>query len=466
MIKLTEKRVLFYSFVLFLIVVLLFTSMRAYRFDSITAGEDAYFHARVSKSVYIPETEKDPLMGREYTFSPYHLLLHHVSGSSVLKASNFLPVILGLASLVFFSLLLKKLGLDIEKRFFLMLILIISPAFIYMTSISNPHVFALLIGLVGFYLFFKENTVARFFSVLLFLLLPFFGVIETVILIVFLLGLYSLKKNKSLLILIAGLLAIYLLNFGFTVDLAIQQNALQSSVTDLGGMIGFGVFNILLAAIGFLLTWKFKKQHYPLYLVIIFLFVSVKFLGTMTNIYLNFIFAYLGCLAVARLVNRKWDSDIIKYLTVFVLISGLLFSGLSFLDRIANSGPDRDVVDSLLWLKQNSNPDDIVFSHQSKGFWIEFYSNRSVVADSYTTSVETLNDTYNLFWSRNLENTKRLLKKYDVEFIWIDPDMKQGLVWSKEEQGLLFLFKNRETFEKVYDSAGVEIWKVVSKDLN
>jgi len=37
--------------------------------------------------------------------------------------------------------------------------------------------------------------------------------------------------------------------------------------------------------------------------------------------------------------------------------------------------------------------------------------------------------------------------------------MKSGLVWEKEEQGLLFLLQNRETFKNIYNSSEIEVWK-------
>ena len=44
--------------------------------------------------------------------------------------------------------------------------------------------------------------------------------------------------------------------------------------------------------------------------------------------------------------------------------------------------------------------------------------------------------------------------------IWIDSQMKDGQVWTKEDEGLLFLFSNKETFRRVYNKEGIEIWEV------
>lgn len=461
--RINEKKSYLYLAAMFALIITLFFTVRL-QYGSLPAGTEPYFHARMSQYVSGPEVEIDGLMGRVYTFNPYHLLLKLASGLGLLNAMRFLPVLFGFLSIIFFMLLLKRSGLDIEKRFLLLAILIFSPAFIYSISFSNPHIFALFLGTFSFYLFFIDNRFAKALSFLFFLVIPLFGVIETVITVVLLSGFYFVRRNKAIMILIFTLIGIYLLNFNFTVSLNILDNAFLSSITDLGGAIGFGVFTLLLSLIGFLLTWRFKRQHYVLYLILILLFFSVKLFGSMTNIYLNVIFAYLAALAFSKLLNREWDSELIKYLTIFVLISGLIFSGLSYLDRYANSGPDQNVVNSLNWLKQNSETTDIVFSHASKGFWIEFFANRKVVGDSYTVSKEVLSDMDKLFWSRNLETTKALLLKYNVKYIWIDREMKDGQVWNREYQGLMFLFKNEKTFGKVYDLEGIEIWE--TKALN
>ena len=125
----------------------------------------------------------------------------------------------------------------------------------------------------------------------------------------------------------------------------------------------------------------------------------------------------------------------------------------------------KNIIKSLEWLGKNSDKNDIVFSHYSKGMWIEGISKRRVLLDSNIDYIpyprETYNDSGTLFYSRNLKTTKSLLSKYNVRYVWIDPEMKQGQVWTKEEHGLLFLFRNEETFKKAYAENGIEIWEVM-----
>ena len=128
--------------------------------------------------------------------------------------------------------------------------------------------------------------------------------------------------------------------------------------------------------------------------------------------------------------------------------------------------PDNEIIKSLDWLRHYSEPDEIVFSHYSKGFWINSVAERPVVTDSmleyFPNAEEKFNDSLEIFYSRNLKNTKSLLEKYDINYVWIDNEMKHGLVWEKEQQGLLFLFRNNETFNNIYNNQGIEIWEVYS----
>ena len=129
--------------------------------------------------------------------------------------------------------------------------------------------------------------------------------------------------------------------------------------------------------------------------------------------------------------------------------------------------PDNKAIKSLEWLKHYSRQNEIVFSHYSKGFWITNVAERPVVTDKmfeyYPNAEERFNDSLEIFYSRNLKNTKSLLEKYNINYIWIDNEMKNGLVWEKEQQGLLFLFRNNETFKNIYNNQGIEIWEIIKE---
>ena len=108
---------------------------------------------------------------------------------------------------------------------------------------------------------------------------------------------------------------------------------------------------------------------------------------------------------------------------------------------------------------------ETVFSHYKNGYLLEYISGLPVILDENFVITDNVNERYNdtqtIFYSRDLEHTKALLDKYNVGYIWIDESMKSGLVWNKKDQGLLFLFRNEETFKNTYSFEGAEIWKYV-----
>ena len=58
------------------------------------------------------------------------------------------------------------------------------------------------------------------------------------------------------------------------------------------------------------------------------------------------------------------------------------------------------------------------------------------------------------------DEIEKELKANNIRYIWIDKEMKNE-IWSKEDEGLLLLFKNKEHFKKVYDEKGVQIWRII-----
>ncbi len=114
-------------------------------------------------------------------------------------------------------------------------------------------------------------------------------------------------------------------------------------------------------------------------------------------------------------------------------------------------------------MKHNTAEEYSIFTHYSKGLWIESIAQRQPLLDSQINYILDLNikfnDTNTTFYSRNLKTTKSMLDKHNIKYIWIDKDMKQGQVWTREKQGILFLFRNSETFKKVYSKDDIEIWE-------
>jgi len=238
---------------------------------------------------------------------------------------------------------------------------------------------------------------------------------------------------------------------------------IENFISDVGGKTGFSIFSLILGFIGF--VYLRKKKGSFIILTITLLAASFYF-GKYINLYFNFIIAFFAGSGFFILLKRRWASDILKKFSIILLICGLVFSPIAYTKELSTSLPDQSTISSLEWLKENSDEQDILFSDYSKGFWIEYFAKRPVVMDGWFTYApklsERIKDSRDIFYSYKLEETKSLLDKYSIKYIWIDPAMKQQ-IWEDKRTGLLFLFRNCETFRNVYDKEGIEIWEYLKK---
>lgn len=470
---LTEKRILFFSLFLGLIILSLIPVVRYLFFDSSLSGTEPYYHLRISE--YIKEKgipDKDPLVDRNYLPDPYDLFLSLTGYFIDINLASFIiPILLGIISIIFSYLILKELRLNPLKRLLILFIFLISPVFIYTYSISNSDTLGLTLLLIGFYLFIKKDNVFSYLSLIFFIIFSLFSPVNAII-IIFLLFSYSLNhkskiKQSYIYSIITILVAIaYFIKFYMRSGLPDQiifshQNMLINFLSDLGGITGFGIFNIFLTFIGLYVIWNIKKQVLPYIFLLILIIISLS--NSSINIYLNIFICFISGFGFFRIINMKWKIKIIKTLTIMVIIYGLFFSSLSYIKTASNLLPDNETTQSLEWLRPQ--PKGIVFSHYTNGFWIETIADQPVLLDQGLYNIvdasEKLNESEEIFYSRNLEKTISLLKKNNITYIYIDDSMKKGKVWDKPEQGLLFLFRNQKTFKNIYSSESVDIWQVL-----
>jgi len=187
--------------------------------------------------------------------------------------------------------------------------------------------------------------------------------------------------------------------------------------------------------------------------MLVLIFLASKYLFLIS--YLNIIIVFFAAHCFKKLIDRKWDLNFVKNLTIIVLICSFLFSAVSFANRTADAAPDAAILRSLKELKDYET--GIVITLPEKAWWVEYYSEQPVFGklldkdDAYIAN-EILD-------SKNIEYTSDLLDKHDIRYIWIDHEMKQGQVWTSEDQGLLWLLPNKEKFKNLYNIGHVEIWE-------
>ncbi len=467
--RLTHKKVFWYSILLTVIVLSIIPLIRVFYFNSILPEDEPYYHARMA--TYLMENKvpsQDPLVDRPYHLQPYHLLLGiSTKIFGIYFASLIIPYLFGIISIIFLNFIFRKLKFRSLKTFLILLILILSPVFIYTFSVSNSYCISIFLLILGFYLFIKEKKILSMFvfsiAVLFSVLNLFIGIG-----ILFIFSMRDKNLRKRFYPILAAMLIVafifyipFIYYYGFPKMLGITGSMLVMFISELGGKFGFNMFNILLALLGMYFIWKSKKQVFAYSLLV--LFTAAFFYFNYIGIYLNVIVAILAGYGFYGLMKMKWTLKSVKKLTALVLVLSLLFSAGFYIARVSSAMPDNAMIESLEWLREESDKEDVVFSHYSNGFWVEAVSQRRVMLDNYHNYIKSpdlrFNDSNEIFSSRNLENTIKLLDKYGIKYIFITPEMKKGLVWEREKEGLLFLFRNEQTFKKAYDKDDIEIWQ-------
>lgn len=471
--KLTERNSLFLLLTAAVLILALPHAVRHFFHDDIMIGMRPYYEARMALTIAengIPLQDSMVFSPKPYIFNPYHLILSKLSFINVELASKIMPFIAGILCIILFYLILKKLNTGFKERFYILLIFIISPIFIYLFVVSNSDAIAVLLNLLAFYFFIQDKKMAFILSGLIFATIPFFGLFHALIALLMTLSYLSLNKEKArdfsiiatIMLVISFVIYLPLLiSFGIPRSISLGQNLLQNFISDFGSLTGLSIFGILLALAGLAIIWK-KDYHYSFFYLIAIMSFALSFYIDIFRFYINFAIAVSSGLCFVYISKMKWQFKLIRNLTVLILVCGLLFSSVSFVARLSAYQPSKEMVKSLKWLDSYDSSAGIVLSHYRNGFLIEYFGKKAVLDRNFYFTPNlllTYNETETIFYSRNLERTTKLLNKYDVSYIWITPEMKNGEVWEKGNEGLLFLFRNKEFFDKIYDEGSVEIWR-------
>ncbi len=424
-------------------------------------GYDVYYHTRIIEMLKSDDVQKDPLIygGRGLSYSGTHVLFSLLDNQIYLKT---VPPLIGVLTFFLFYLILKKLRMTDKQATYTLILFAFSPVFIYTFTQINNYFLIIFLGVLAAYLLVSEKYII---SALIFCTLPFFNAEALIAVLFLLLLIYQKQKGKnhvliSAIIIIITLIYVYL-HFPSIKDW-MDLRILIRFISDFGADYGTGIFTAILFFAGIILSWNKKEEYSLLYVVLGCAFVLSYFEKT-NYIFVEFGIVFFAGLAYTKISEAKWKLETLKEYTLLLIFCGLLFSAGSYINRMGHSPPTESEIESLEWLKSNSDNNELVLSEYRFGFFIQNIASRIVLTDTlyFITSKEKtrINDTHAIFTSRNLEETSELLDKYKVKYIWINPAMKSGLVWKKQEEGLLFLLENSEKFKNVYNYHGIEIWE-------
>lgn len=415
---------------------------------------------------------------RPFVFNSYAFALSLLTGAMGSRLPYILlPFLLGLLSSCLLFLILIECKIIRKKAMLISAYFIASPAFFYAFAASMPASMGIFLNLFGF-LFLKKAGRYSLLGIAAFALVPFSGImhfISALMGVAFLLwrqrgGRSYIWSAFIMLLIVEALLLVFgYLNFGLpSLGLSYSGNLLAYFISDLGSPgTGLGVFMVFLSFIGMAVSWRKKASYYPIYAAFLSFFL-LSLMDYRIMPYLSVPAAFFASEATYAVLKRNWHLHYIRFYTILLIVCGVLFSTFSFSSAMLKEGPDEGEIRSLEWLgRYSESAKGSVFSHPRHGFMISVISGLPVVADSdipfYYSNLERNNDVLSVLNSRNLAMASEIFGKYGVEYIWINSFMLEDF-WEERDDGLLFLFRNNETFKKLYDNSGVEIWQLLTDD--
>ena len=434
--------------VVFLLSVVILLLPSILRDTPFSIGDESFYHLRISKDILINGgVNYDALSFSGRSNFMETGLGHTIAGVSFItkmsieESAKSLFLFLGLASLLILYLILKLHG--IEKSFLMLPILIFSPAFIYLFTVVNKFAIPVFLTLLLIYFLLKKRFLI---SLIFFLMLPIFDLSYSIFVFVSIVLFYLYTRKKKL-----GLFASFLVTLGV---LFYATNANLNLISDFGGEIGLSIFGLFIILFGLGSLWK-KKGFAQFYFLFFILFlISLKLFWVV--FLLNIVFCLLIAFNLDNLLRSNWDSVLIKELTILLLVCGLLFSGLSSIKSLSEEEPNEDIFNALAILPRES----VVLSHHSNGHWISYAGMKNIMDGfmEFEGIDKRKRDVDKLFGSRDFNDVIGLLNEYDVDYILITPEMRNGLVWNENEEGLLFLLKYSEKFDNIKEG-NIGVWE-------
>ena len=453
---------------IFAVFVLLIISFIHLNSNSLGTGEQLY-HLRmaseIANSKKIPSVDSQTIENRMYMMSPYHIVLALfilLFGDELSIIA--LPVILGIIMLIVFILTLKQMGIDRERITTIVFLVILSPTFLTIFSTLNEPSLILVLMFLAFYLLITfKSVILQILSFFIFTATLFFDLFTAVIAIAFFMLGYSMEKAKKgvirlwIIFFIVVVLIYYKSGQFYMLFAYAKEPYLGVLLSDIGSSMGLSIFFLVLSLVGLGVFWKRKGELWLIYLIV--LLVGIGFL-LFKNPAMPYALFFLGIFAgfgSYRILVSQWKLKMLKDLTLLLILCGLFFSTLSYLNRIKASDMDGTLLDSLKWIQKNGK-EGSVLSYQGYGFAIEYISNMPAVTDDFS-SEKFINLSNYLFMLRNLDRIRQISEEYNIRYILITPEMKTGTVWSGKDEGILFLLRNNDIFRKVYEKNGVEVWE-------
>lgn len=470
-----------YVLLIGIILLILPVAIRFLNGSPLISGSEGYGHARIAEFISknsIPAY--DPAMpDRAYLPNAFDILLAgfaKIFGTEA--AALIVPFLLGILTLICFSAVVRRWKLSQGVSLAVMAVFVLSPLFA--SAFAQAATVGLEIFLFVLFLLVisppkqertaKETVLLSIAAFVIAGVLASFSITSAIAVFALPMILRGINRKVQPQMLFSCIAALIVL-FAIALPAFLQNEKSPFSkpvlfvqaVSDFGSAGGLSLFAWLLAIIGFMLLWQFKKKYYAA-MIATGITIVVSLITPSAMAVAQILVAFLAGYALAFFAQMKWSFDDIRLLTVLVLVCGLLFSTLTQDLAIARGPPTKEIMDASIALGSLLPKNTAILSHPENGFWLEYWSGRQVFLDGWPAKTPDIAERWasaQAIWhAQDIMQARGLIYRNSIGAIVITKDMRDGLVWDLPEQDLLFLLRNNETFKNALHSSSVDIWTV------
>ncbi|MDI3474019.1 MAG: hypothetical protein PWR30_342 [Candidatus Woesearchaeota archaeon] len=374
------------------------------------------------------------------------------------------------------------------------LLYVLSPPHLYFFSTLNPLAFLITFLLLGFSFFLRTSIASKIAGTLILVFSSFLSLIALLFFIALtcinILSHKSYRKTKIfllILLIISVLASDYFISTAYELIPPLNQGILDV-VFEFGNIFGIHLITAVYGIIGLFVAKINNKRAFVIFFL---LSVLVLFKSLYALPILNILFCILAGKAAYESFSKKWEiknamiATICTLFGIFALSISLFFSILPEIninDELARQSEfiveNYDIQNIATHpyyvpLLEYINAREHNFAEDTSTHWIttneikpERRNLKELIMLSNNTGIykEELSSFYNLFYSREMDKTLESAGELNVKYILITDEMKQGLVWNYEEEGLLFLLRNHEVFEEKEIGNGIKM--IIIKEQN
>ncbi len=380
--------------------------------------------------------------------TPYDVVVYYLKDFIPYeKLILYLPVFFGILTLLLMYPVLRRHDFAKEEITIMYIMAGLTPTFIAFFTFN--HAYSLAYTLIA--LFFACYKKFPFISYVSLVTLAFYGPVVFAGALIFFYILFGINKKTIIQSIVPIGVFIWHMITVYPIKLTTVAFDARNISSEVGSLIAVGMFLYVLAGVGFTHSWNNNKIKL---LGVLGLVALSLWIPTIVFILMP-IMLFLATKGLFKIAGQHWRVDFLKQATIFALILGLLFSSLSYEDRVVNQLPNEEYLEGMNWIKEYTPSSSIVLTYPDKGSWIETLAKRRVLFNEYYASEDFVEI---LFHSYNLDDVRTLLEAEEVTHIVIDRDMRRGQVWERDNQELLFLLTDERYFKNEFENDAVTIY--------